>query len=696
MELFRVYSGQQSWEECLGDRALLAFFDKALTAPGPTQIRLGEEAYYTARDAGLGALGSGADWEANGSPYTVEIDFEKLAGGVARLNADFHLMMGDALWKIEMRQEAVGNALRGIRLPEFEREARAYRSRAETAYLNGWYEEALSDFLEAEKRNYPDFAVHRSLASVYLYRLLDLPRALDYFSKAAKYAQPNDAHQAAEAHYFAGVVCALLRRPQEAIGHLQEAATLHSEFYEAHYQRACLLVLLGKGSEAVASLEAAITGDPRYYERARRDRAFAEISPQVQAMFDRLMKPVQEKLAEIRHDAEILKRYVIARPEKRQRITSIFRSIEEQTAATSTYGAGLRFMEMLIQAQKELKSIYDLFFKQYEIDGRDYVRSIAFSPDGRLVAAGFLYEGIKIWEVDSAQKVRSLRGHTASVNSVAFSPNNEWLVSGSRDRTIRLWDVEGGRELRMLVGHDSEVRAVTFSPDGEWIASASHDRTVRLWRAVTGREAQTFDGHTHHVTSVAFSPDGGLIASGSTDRMIKLWDTAGGREARTLEGHARGVESLAFSADGQWLASGGDDKTVRIWDVASGENVQTLRGHRNDITSVAFSPDGQLVAAGSLGQTIRIWRVASGEIVKTLWYPEISWNAVAFSPKGQWLASGSHELQLWLKNILTQEQYEQVRAGEEHRLVMQYEPEMSALERAEREWMAEEAYLEAV
>jgi tetratricopeptide (TPR) repeat protein len=698
MELYDVYLGHHSWPDFLSNRAVLEDYEKAIieARPGAVRVGLSRRDYQTAIESGFGAIGARLAHPEADSNCSIEFSFEKLAGGIDRLNADFNLLFGDIVWKLEMREETLNNILQEIRLAEFEREARAYRNRAEKAYLNCWYEEALGDFLEAERRNYPDFSVHRSIASIYLYHLIDLPLSLEYFTKAAKYARPTDARQSAESHYFAGIVCAVQQRLKEGIYHAREAVALNPELYEAHYQQACMSALLGDGRGALACLQTAIEGDPRYYERARIDQIFDPIRPEVKALLDQLMKTVHQKLAEVRKDAEILKRYIIARPEKRQRITSIFQSIEEQEAEAGTYRAGLRFMETLAQAQVELKSIYDLFFKQYEIDGRDYVRSVAFSPDGLIVASGFLYEGIKIWEVDSASKVRSLKGHTSSVSSLSFSPNNAWLASASRDRTIRLWDVESGRELRTVRGHEAEVRSVAFSPDGEWIASASADQTIRLWRALTGREVQVFAGHAHTATSVAFSPDGQLLASGSLDRTVRLWEAATGREIQMLEGHLRGIETVAFSPDGRWLASGGDDKVVKIWEVSTGRNTQALAGHCNDITSISFSPDGELLAAGSLGQTVRVWKLASGQVIKTLWYPEISWNIVAFSPKGYWLALGSRELELWLKTILTEEQYAQVKAGEEHALLMKYEPELSALQRAEWEWAAEEEALEAL
>src|SRR5205085_126699 len=141
-------------------------------------------------------------------------------------------------------------------------------------------------------------------------------QALDYFRKAAKYARPSDTRQAAEAHYFAGIVCLIQQQPQEGLTHMQEAVRLNPDLSEAHYQRACLAALLGEFEIAIASLGPAIKGDPRYHERAKGDQVFDGMRPQVQALLDQLMQPVQQKVAEMKHDAELLKGYVIARPEE--------------------------------------------------------------------------------------------------------------------------------------------------------------------------------------------------------------------------------------------------------------------------------------------------------------------------------------------------------------------------------------------
>ena len=107
------------------------------------------------------------------------------------------------------------------------------------------------------------------------------------------------------------------------------------------------------------------------------------------------------------------------------------------------------------------------------------------------------------------------RPHRHWVKAVAFSPDGRLLASGGNDKTVRLWDPATGEHRRTLTGHTGSVSAVAFSPDGRLLASGGGDRTVRLWDPATGEHRRTLTGHSGRpCVGVAFSPDGRLLASG--------------------------------------------------------------------------------------------------------------------------------------------------------------------------------------
>lgn len=269
------------------------------------------------------------------------------------------------------------------------------------------------------------------------------------------------------------------------------------------------------------------------------------------------------------------------------------------------------------------------------------VSALAYSPDGKLLAAGCTDGRVLIEDAAGAGPIHGLAGHTSGVTCAAFSPDGRFLATGSWDKTVILWDVPGMRRLRTLSGHSDQVTAVAFSPDGKTLASASWDHKAILWDPQTGLPRRTLDAGPTWLTSAAFSPDGKTLALGAYDNTVTLWDPATGEKRRTLAGHHEPVISIAFSPDGKTLASGSWDRTIILWDTATGEKRSTLQGHKHVVSCLAFSPDSKTLASGSSDKSVILWDVATGQAQRTLTGHTWWVKSVAFSPDGKTLASGA-------------------------------------------------------
>jgi len=333
--------------------------------------------------------------------------------------------------------------------------------------------------------------------------------------------------------------------------------------------------------------------------------------------------------------------------------------------------------------------------------GQGNVTTLAFSPDGKVLASGGWDDMVRLWDVESGKELRKMLAHQAMIARVVFSPDGKMLASrGGIDGTLRLWDPATGAELRKIdkLSRVNPWRfyreaALAFSPDNKTVA-VSDRKGIILLDAVTGKETARLDGY-RDCMFVAFSPDGKLLASGGLDDAaresysLRLWDVAAGKELRrcdlpkTAKGGTEPPTGFAFSPQGDKLAAlvaemdtyifdvatgkqlhrlhhywpyriaySPDGKTVttvrgaalRLWDATTGkERFLDFAGHQTGVQAVAVSPDGKLTASG--GEDIRLWETATGKPVRRLASSAVT---VAFSPDGKTLASGGgRSVRLW-------------------------------------------------
>jgi len=285
----------------------------------------------------------------------------------------------------------------------------------------------------------------------------------------------------------------------------------------------------------------------------------------------------------------------------------------------------------------------------------EQIDSVAFSPDGNLVATG-LFEEVRLWSVPDGDLVHSIE-HRHSIENLAFSPDGEILGAGVAVYGVQLSLAADGAQLHQLgSGHNNRI---AFAPDGETVATGNRQGIVWTWQVETGEQLDEWQvEESAWLTSLTYSPDGDVLAAGHYDGYVHIWATSDGALRTTLEPQTEycSATQLDFSTDGELLAMAGArqglDHVVRLWRVADGEPARDLPLTRA-ANSVAFSPDGQLVAAGT-NDGVTVWQTSDWSVVATM-APlnedgEPDWvQAVAFSPDSGLLATATRNgvLYLW-------------------------------------------------
>lgn len=303
--------------------------------------------------------------------------------------------------------------------------------------------------------------------------------------------------------------------------------------------------------------------------------------------------------------------------------------------------------------------------------------------------------------------IRTLSGHTDSVQACAISPDGSFVVSAAgnmmkiygydNDNTLRVWNFKTGVERLKLSGHLETVKACAISKDASLIISVSED-CMKVWEAATGKElnhietsgfacSECTDDVSIVVASLfvelidipsgkekitiliddllhdcAISKDGSFIVTAGTDRHLVIWNAKNGEEIKYLKtpnntNPYMDIRACSISPNDRFIVSGDEDGFLRIWDPKSVEETRVIKGHSNWITACAVSPDNTMIVSSSWDGTLKIWDVETGKNILALTGHTGAVNDCVFSTCGKYIISAGDDKTVKIWDISTLNQH---------------------------------------
>ncbi|XP_008213300.1 fizzy isoform X1 [Nasonia vitripennis] len=253
----------------------------------------------------------------------------------------------------------------------------------------------------------------------------------------------------------------------------------------------------------------------------------------------------------------------------------------------------------------------------FELEGNDYVCSVAWIQEGLYLAVGTTVGNTELWDCGQMKRVRVMSGHSARVGSLSW--NSHIISSGCRAGQIVHHDVRQREHLvATMNAHAQEVCGLKWSLDGKYLASGGNDNMLQIWPCMAGQNYShvqpiySLNQHQAAVKALAWCPwQNHVLASGggTADRTIRFWNCNTGACLNTIDTKSQ-VCSLLWSTTYKEIVSGHGyaQNQLTIWKYPAMSKVAELTGHTNRVLHLAMSPDGTTVLSAGADETLRLWK----------------------------------------------------------------------------------------
>uniref|UniRef100_A0A182UG24 WD repeat-containing protein 55 homolog n=1 Tax=Anopheles melas TaxID=34690 RepID=A0A182UG24_9DIPT len=292
--------------------------------------------------------------------------------------------------------------------------------------------------------------------------------------------------------------------------------------------------------------------------------------------------------------------------------------------------------------------------------------NVCFDKSGKKCITGSYDRTCRIWNVESGDEEKFLKGHENVVFSVAYNyPRCDRILTGSFDKTAKIWNPVSGNCINTLWGHTAEIVGAEFNPHQcELVATCSMDNTARVFHSETGQEIHLFADHSAEVISARFNKEGSLLLTASFDETATVWDmrakevqnlptlcsTPTVRHAIVIRGHEAELSNAVWNFQCNLIATSSLDRTAKIWDLRRLDEPQATATHKDEVLDVAFNCTGTRLATGSADCTAKVWDVTGNfELVTIMAGHSDEVSKVTFSPPGGLLltASADKTARIW-------------------------------------------------